>query len=47
MKSRIIAKTGKRIMTVMLSLVMVVGVFAGVKLDVKAAAKYVVGKKEF
>ena len=44
MKSRIIAKTGKRIMTVMLSLVMVVGVFAGVKLDVKAAAKYVVGK---
>ena len=37
MKTRIIAKTGKRIMAVMLSLVMVVGIFTGMKLDVEAA----------
>lgn len=37
MKSTMIAKVEKRIMAVMLSLVMVVGVFAGVKLDVRAA----------
>ena len=37
MKSRMIAKTGKRIITIMLSLMMVVGVFGGMKLDVKAA----------
>ena len=30
-------RIGKRIMAVMLSLMMVVGVFAGMKLDVKAA----------
>ena len=37
MKTRMIAKTGKRIITIMLSLMMVVGVFGGMKLDVKAA----------
>ena len=37
MKSAMIAKVEKRIIAVMLSLVMVVGVFAGVKLDTKAA----------
>jgi len=44
MKSTIIAKVEKRIMAVMLSLVMVVGVFAGVKLDVRAADKYIAGQ---
>ena len=42
MKSRMIAKTGKRIIAAMLSLMMVVGVFAGVKLDVRAA-EYIIG----
>lgn len=37
MKSTMIAKVEKRIMVVMLSLLLVVGVFAGMKLDVKAA----------
>lgn len=37
MKSRMITNAEKRIMAVMLSLMMVVGVFAGVKLDVRAA----------
>lgn len=37
MKSTMIAKVEKRIMAVMLSLMMVVGVFAGTKVDVKAA----------
>ena len=45
MKSRMIAKTGKRIITIMLSLIMVVGVFAGVKLDVKAERKDVTSLK--
>lgn len=44
MKSRMIAKTEKRIMAVMLSLMMVVGVFAGMKLDVKAANTYTAGQ---
>lgn len=43
MKSTMIAKVEKRIMAVMLSLVMVVGIFAGVKLDVKAADEYTAG----
>ena len=40
MKSTMIAKVEKRIMAVMLSLMMVVGVFAGMKLDVEAADPY-------
>ena len=44
MKSTMIAKIEKRIMAVMLSLVMVVGVFAGMKLDVKAASEYTAGE---
>lgn len=32
-----IAGTGKRIMTLMLSVIMVAGIFAGIKLDVRAA----------
>ena len=39
MKSRMITKAEKRIMAVMLSLMMVVGVFAGMKLDTKAAGR--------
>ena len=39
MKSRMITKVEKRIMAVMLSLMMVVGVFAGMKLDTKAAGR--------
>ena len=46
MKSRMIAKTGKRIIAAMLSLMMVVGVFAGVKLDVRAESKDVTNLKE-
>ena len=42
MKSNTV-RIGKRIMAVMLSLVMVVGIFAGMKLDVKAA-EYVIGR---
>ena len=37
MRTRMIAKTGKRIIAAMLSLMMVVGVFSGMKLNVKAA----------
>ncbi len=37
MKSTMIAKVEKRIMAVMLSLMMVVGIFAGMRLDTKAA----------
>lgn len=44
MKSTMIAKVEKRIMAVMLSLVMVVGVFAGMKLDVQAAETYIAGE---
>ena len=44
MKSIMIAKVEKRIMAVILSLMMVVGVFAGMKLDVKAANTYTAGK---
>ena len=44
MKSTMIAKVEKRIMAVMLSLVMVVGIFAGVKLDVRAASEYTAGE---
>lgn len=40
MKSKMITKVEKRIMAVMLSLMMVVGVFAGMKLDLKAADPY-------
>ena len=43
MKSTMIAKVEKRIMAVMLSLLLVVGVFAGVKLDVRAADEYTAG----
>ena len=39
MKSRMITKAEKRIMAVMLSLMMVVAVFAGMKLDTKAAGR--------
>ena len=38
MRTRMIAKTGKKIITIMLSLMMVAGVFGGTKLDVKAAS---------
>ncbi len=34
-------RIGKRIMAVMLSLMMVAGIFAGMKLDVRAAINYV------
>ena len=44
MKSRMITNAEKRIMAVMLSLMMIVGVFAGVKLDVKAADTHIAGK---
>ena len=44
MKSTMIAKVEKRIMAVMLSLLLVVGVFAGVKLDVRAASEYTAGE---
>ena len=44
MKSTMIAKVEKRIMAVMLSLMMVIGVFAGMKLDVKAASEYTAGE---
>ena len=44
MKSTMIAKVEKRIMAVMLSLLLVVGVFAGVKLDVRAADEYTAGE---
>ena len=44
MKSRMITNAGKRIIAAMLSLMMVVGVFAGVKLDVRAADKYIAGQ---
>ena len=44
MKSTMIAKVEKRIMAVMLSLMMVVGVFAGMRLDTKAAETYTVGE---
>ena len=43
MKSRMITNAEKRIMAVILSLMMVVGIFAGVKLDVKAADEYTAG----
>ncbi len=43
MKKHNDCKGRKRIMAVMLSLVMVVGIFAGVKLDVKAADEYTAG----
>ena len=43
MKSTMITNAEKRIMAVMLSLMMVVGVFAGMKLDVKAADEYTAG----
>ena len=33
-------RTGKRIMTMMLSVIMVTGIFAGIKLDVRAAKNY-------
>ncbi len=42
MKSNIV-RTGKRIMAVMLSLMMVAGIFAGMKLDVRAANTYTAG----
>ena len=35
-----ITGTGKRIMTMMLSVIMVTGIFAGIKLDVRAAKNY-------
>lgn len=35
-----IAGTGKRIMTMMLSVIMVTGIFAGMKLEVRAAKNY-------
>ena len=44
MKNTMIAKVEKRIMAVMLSLLLVVGVFAGVKLDVRAASEYTAGE---
>jgi len=44
MKSTMITNVEKRIMAVMLSLMMVVGVFAGMKLDVKAASEYTAGE---
>ena len=43
MKSNTV-RTGKRIMAVMLSLMMVAGIFAGMKLDVRAANTYTAGK---
>lgn len=35
-----ITGTGKRIMTMMLSVIMVTGIFAGMKLEVRAAKNY-------
>lgn len=35
-----ITGTGKRIMTMMLSVIMVTGIFASIKLDVRAAKNY-------
>ena len=43
MKSNTV-RIGKRIMAVMLSLMMVAGIFAGMKLDVRAATTYTAGK---